>query len=54
MLTELMMARAALSHMELDIDRHAELQCTWGNWRNQVSAASEWVREHFAAAHGRS
>ena len=43
MLTQLLMARAALEHMDLDIDRHAELQCAVGSWKHHIAEASDWL-----------
>ena len=36
---QLLMARGALGHMELDMDRHAALSCWLGAWRQRLAHA---------------
>ena len=49
MLTQLLMARAALEHMELDMDQHAALQCRLGNLRQSLAEVSDWIKVQFGS-----
>lgn len=54
MLTELLMARAALGHAELDMDSHAALHCSVGAWRRTLGEATDWLRLHLGSSASRS
>lgn len=53
MLTQLILARAALASSEPDMDRHAALQCRVGFWRRRVAAAAQWLKARFGAGQTR-
>lgn len=40
---QLLLVRRALGHTELDIDRHAMLQCRIGAWRQSLAAMSQRI-----------
>ena len=43
MLNHLLIAHAAMGRVELDMDRHAALQCRYGVWRQNMAQASDWI-----------
>ena len=49
MLTQLLIARAALEHMELDMEQHAALQCRLGNLRQNIADVSDWIKVQFGS-----
>ena len=53
MLTQLIMARAALARTELDMDRHAALQCRVGSWRRRIAEATQWLKAQLGAGETR-
>jgi len=49
MLTQLIMNRAAHGHTQFNMQRHADLRCALGSWRQNIAAASHWVRQQLGS-----